>query len=399
MANWISELNDGEQQSFDDMNAKGLTGKAPKKEPGLFDGIGTAVPRGVAAGAIKVYDTAKKPFERVADHVQYAIEDVQNGGLDGGLDVREPSFTDVHEAKNKDRRDALVSQIEDLQDAPNSGTAANITFGISDFAIRALGGGVVAGPLGAAAVTGGSEMNYSREDLISKGVDEDTATKVAALDGTVAAVSTALPISYGFKGTGGLLKDGLLSVLSASGLSQGGQFVSGQILEANDYEKQAKKYEVNKETVTTDILLNTFFFGAARGASAFLDNSKVTPEQKQAALVLNELEFDDAAAPVKPANAVQANNHLKNMDSATGDIRAGRPVRVQHAVEGEEKRKSVNYESMALPANAKSIARKAQQEGVDPAVALTISHIETSGSFSHTAKKSYLIGSRLIPSS
>lgn len=386
MANWISELNDGEQQSFDDMNAKGLTGKAPKKEPGLFNGIGTAVPRGVAAGAIKVYDTAKKPFERVADHLAYAYNDIKTEGIDGGINVDAPSFTDVHEAKNKDRRDALVSQIEDLQDAPNSGTAANITFGIADVATRALGGGVVAGPLGAAAVTGGSEMNYSREDLISKGVDEDTATKVAALDGTVAAVATVLPISYGFKGTGGLLKDGLLSVLSASGLSQGGQFVSGQILEANDYEKQAKKYEVNKETVTTDILLNTFFFGAARGASAFLDNSKVTPEQKQAALVLNELEFDDAAAPVKPANAVQANNHLKNMDSATGDIRAGRPVRVQHAVEGEEKRKPVNYETMALPNNAKSIARKAQQEGVDPAVALTISHLETAGSFSHTAK-------------
>ena len=389
MANWISELNDGEQQSFDDMNAKGLTGKAPKKEPGLFDGIGTAVPRGVAAGAIKVYDTAKKPFERVADHLAYAYNDIKTEGIDGGINVDAPSFTDVHEAKNKDRRDALVSQIEDLQDAPNSGTAANITFGISDFAIRALGGGVVAGPLGAAAVTGGSEMNYSREDLISKGVDEETATKVSALDGAVAGISTFLPVTYGFKGTGGLLKDGLLSVLSASGVSQGGQFVSGQILEANDYEKQAKKYEVNAETVTTDILLNTLFFGAARGVSAYLDNSKVTAEQKQAALVLNELEFDDTAAPVKPANAVQANNHLKNMDSATGDIRAGRPVRVQHVVEGEEKRKSVRispseYKNIRYddPRLDSVLHSKAQQMDMEWAVPLLLS-VRRAGEKSH----------------
>ena len=42
--------------------------------------------------------------------------------------------------------------------------------------------------------------------------------------------------------------------------------------------------------------------------------------------------------------------------------------------------------TMALPSNAKSIARKAQQEGVNPSVALTISHIETGGRFNHTAK-------------
>lgn len=41
---------------------------------------------------------------------------------------------------------------------------------------------------------------------------------------------------------------------------------------------------------------------------------------------------------------------------------------------------------MDLPANAKLIARKARQDGIDPSVALTISHIETGGSFSSTSK-------------
>ena len=153
--NWLSEIDDSEQQSINEMNAGGL-GKAPKqpkKEVGLFDGAVTAIPRGVAAGAVKVYDTAKKPFERVADHLQYSIDDVQNGGLDGALDVREKSFSDVHEEKNKDRRDALVMQVEELQDAPNSGLVGNMLFGVSDYATRALIGAPL-GPVGAALTTG-----------------------------------------------------------------------------------------------------------------------------------------------------------------------------------------------------------------------------------------------------
>lgn len=389
--NWLSEIDDSEQQSINEMNAGGL-GKAPKqpkKEVGLFDGAATAIPRGVAAGAVKVYDTAKKPFERVADHLQYSIDDVQNGGLDGALDAREKSFSDVHEEKNKDRRDALVMQVEELQDAPNSGLVGNMLFGISDMGTRVLAGAPL-GPVGAALTTGVTEVNYSREDLIHKGVDEDTATTAALIDGGVAAASTVLPLSYGFKGTGGLVKDAALSVGGATALSTAGQYASGQVLESEGYDKQAKKYEITGESVATDVVLNTLMFGGARGASHYLNR---TPEQVEAdttkvqsALVANEVEFDNAASPVKPSNPVQANNHFKNMDEAQTNLRLGRPVNVQHSVKGEEKQKPVNYETMALPSNAKTIARKAQQEGVNPSVALTISHIETGGRFNHTAK-------------
>lgn len=389
--NWLSEIDDSEQQSINEMNAGGL-GKAPKqpkKEVGLFDGAATAIPRGVAAGAEKVYDTAKKPFERVADHLQYTIDDVRNGGLDGALDVREKSFSDVHEEKNKDRRDALVMQVEELQDAPNSGFVGNMLFGISDMGTRVLAGAPL-GPVGAALTTGVTEVNYSREDLIRKGVDEDTATTTALIDGGVAAASTILPISYGFKGTGGLVKDAALSIGGATALSTAGQYASGQVLESEGYDKQAKKYEITGESVATDVVLNTLMFGGARGVSHYLNR---TPEQveaeidqERAALVLNELEFEKTLTPVKATDPVQQNNHLKNLDASVDAIRMGRPVNVVHPVKGEEKQKPVNYETMALPSNAKSIARKAQQEGVNPSVALTISHIETGGRFNHTAK-------------
>ncbi|RKG50851.1 lytic transglycosylase domain-containing protein [Acinetobacter cumulans] len=391
---WINEIDDGEQQSINEMNAKGL-GKAPKqkKEVGLFDGAASAIPRGLVAGAVKVADTVSKPFERVADHLQYSIDDVQNGGLDGALDVREPSFYDVHKAKNKDRRDALVLEIEQLQDAQNTGTAGNILFSLSDYGVRALGGGLIAGPVGAAALTGASETNYSRDELIHKGVDESTATKAALIDGGIAAVSTALPLSYGLKGTGGLAADAAISVGVATALSQGGQFASGELLKSEGYDKQAKKYEVTGESIATDALLNTLFFGAARGAAHYANRSAAQIEadatKQQAALVVNELEFENAAAPVHASNPVQANNHYKNIDDAVGNLRAGRPVNVQHAVKGEEKQKpvtirpseykTIRYDDPRLDAVLHS---KAKQEDMEWAVPLLLS-IRRAGEKSH----------------
>nr|DAL29615.1 MAG TPA_asm: ParB ddrB-like ParB superfamily domain [Caudoviricetes sp.] len=380
MSNWLSEYAPEEQKQVDELNAKGIAHKPVEQKEessGLFQ---LAAPvRGMGAGFAKAVDTITAPVDAVVDRVSYSFKDVSTD------EIIEP-YSAYKANKEKARDDLVYESIDYLKDEQNTGTVGNIAFSLGDYATRAVVGSAVGGPLGAAAVTGASETNYVYGDLTREGVDEETALKVALTDGAVAAVSTALPMSYGFKGTGGIIKDGLLSVGGASGLSIGGQAASGAILESEGYDKQAKKYEVTAESVTTDILLNTMFFGAARGAGKYFNNPDVTPEQQQAALVLNELEFEETLAPVKPANPVQQNNHYKNMDDATEAIRMGRPVNVVHPVKGEDKQKPVNYDTMALPTNAKTIARKAQQAGIPPNVALTIAHIETGGSFSHTAK-------------
>lgn len=399
MGNWLSEYSGEEQQKVDDVNAQGLVHKPiqQKKEVGLFDGAGSAIPRGALAGAVKVVDTVAKPFERIADHVEYSIKDTLDGGLEGGLDVREPSFTEVHAAKNKVRKDTLVMEIEQLEDRENTGLIGNIGFGLSDYLTRAALGSLAGGLPGAASVTGLSETNYSFDYLTNKGVDEGTAIKVAAIDGVVAGGATALPLSYGFKGAGGLVGDAALSVGGATAITTGGQYTSGKVLKSEGYEQQAKKYEITPETVGTELVLNGLLFGAGRYARSRLntdvdaeirdlsaDDIEIRNTQVESALVINEMQFEDAAAPVRPSDPVQHNNHLKNIDSAVSDLKAGRPVNVVHPVKGEEKQKPINYDSMALPNNAKTIARKAQQEGIDPSVALTIAKMESD--FSNTAQ-------------
>lgn len=525
MSNWLSEYSGEEQQKVDDVNAQGLMHKPiqQKKEVGLFDGAGSAIPRGALAGAVKVVDTVAKPFERIADHVEYSIKDTLDGGLDGALDVREPSFTEVHAAKNKVRKDTLVMEIEQLEDRENTGLIGNIGFGLSDYLTRAALGGLAGGLPGAISVTGLSETNYSFDYLTNKGVDEGTAIKVAAIDGVVAGGATALPLSYGFKGAGGLVGDAALSVGGATAITTGGQYTSGKVLKSEGYEQQAKKYEITPETVGTGLILNGLLFGAGRYARSrsgsknttnpdFIDGDfrelsadeiEIRNTQVESALVINEMQFDDAAAPVKPSNPIQQNNHLKNMSEATENLKAGRPVNVIHEVKGADdsglsgqhlkiknayqeqfdkdlkdwnyndfssigmqqnwtgdpgtqlssaellssiklqapmikkaissgiekgksteeimldvykyqdkgyafkqsgvsslealiehtrlkmqpqkaNSKTLNYDTMALPTNAKTIARKAQQEGIDPSVALTIAKMESD--FSNTAQ-------------
>ena len=386
MSNWLSEFSGEEQRQVDELNKQGITGKpTQKKEVGLFDGAASSPFRGAGAGFAKVADTIATPIDALSDRLAYTFQDVHTD------EFLEP-YSAYKERQNKKRDDLVYGGIEALEDKENTGLVGNIGFSLGDYATRAVVGSAVGGVPGAIAATGLSETDYVYGDLTRQGVDEVTAAKVAVTDGAIAAVSTALPMSYGFKGTGGIIKDGLLSVGGATALSQGGQAVSGAILDSAGYEKQAKKYEVTAESVTTDVLLNTLFFGAARGASRYL-NAGATPEQiearttqQQAALVLNEVEFDDAATPVTPSNPIQHNNHLVNMREATESIKAGRPVKINRAVEGEEKQKPINYSTMAIPTNAKTIAHKAQQAGINPSVALTIAHIETGGTFDHTAK-------------
>ncbi|WP_104470358.1 lytic transglycosylase domain-containing protein [Acinetobacter indicus] len=381
MSNWLSEFSGEEQRQVDEVTAQGITGKATvTAEKGLFDGVATALPRGAGAGFAKVANTIAKPIDAVADRVGYAFKDVHSD------EFIEP-FSEYRDKQEKARDDLIYSGIEALEDKENTGTVGNVLFSLGDYATRAATGSVVGGVGGAALATGASETDYVYGDLTRQGVDSETATKVALTDGVVAAVSTALPLSYGFKGTGGIVKDAALSVGGATAISTGGQALSGHILESEDYDKQAKRYEVTAESVGTEVLLNSLFFGAGRYAQNRLSaDIDAEIEQVQSALVRNDLEFDNASLPVTPANPVQANNHLKNLDDAVDSVRMGRPVRVQHAVEGEEKQPQVNYQTMAIPTNAKTIARKAQQEGIPPSVALTIAHIETGGRFSHTAK-------------
>ncbi|MEG2445941.1 MAG: lytic transglycosylase domain-containing protein, partial [Acinetobacter sp.] len=332
---WFNDFADDEALAIEELQKKPLKQMPPvKKEVGLFDGAASSPLRGAAAGFAKAADTLAAPIDRVIDHLTYSINDEDD--FSKPLDVRKESAGEYLDRKDNARNELLLGAVEKLEDKPNTGTIGQIGFSVGDYATRALIGSLGGGVVGAAALTGTSETNYKYADLTNKGVDSGTAAKVALVDGGVAAVSTVLPISYGLKGVGGVAKDAALSIGGATVLSTAGQAASGEILKSEGYDKQAKEYQVTGQSVGTDFALNALLFGVTRGYARHVDNQvqkelealNADVDQKatvvQSALAVNQMEFDDAASPIKLADPVQQNNHYKNLNHATDSILEGK---------------------------------------------------------------------------
>lgn len=396
MSNWLSDLSSENQQDFEELNNKGLQHPDTRpNEPSAFSGAASSPFRGAAIGLNKVGDAISAPIDAVVDRVSYSLKDVSTN------EFIEP-YEEYKAKREKAREDLVYKTIEKLEDRQNTGLVGNIGLGVSDYLFRGALGVATGGTIGAATLTGGSTGNYVYTDLTRKGVDEDTALQVAGVNAVGDAIGTVLPMSYGFRGTGGIIKDAALSIGGATGLVTGMQYASEQTLKSEGYDKQAKQFEITGETLATDVILNTLMFGGARYLRSRqgqldqdvdaeinqlnADDIETRNDQINETLVQNGLEFEDTTLPVRTVDPVQQNNHYKNLDAATDQILKGQTVSVPSKVEGEARKATFDYANSSLPTNAKQIALRAKQDGVDPSVALTISHIETGGKFSHTAK-------------
>lgn len=393
---WYDTFADDEQKSVEELQRQGITGKPTvQKEVGIFDGAISSPFRGAAIGLNKVGDALSAPIDAVVDRVSYSLKDVSTN------EFIEPY--EEYKAKREKARDNLVyGTIDKLEDKENTGVVGRFGVGAGDYLWRGALGVATGGTLGVATLTGGSTGNFVYTDLTRKGVDENTALQVAGVNAIGDAVGTALPIGYGFKGAGGLVGDAALSIGGATGLNTGMQYASEQILKSEGYDKQAKQYEVTGESIATDLALNALMFGGARylGSRQNKLDQDIDTEINQLnaddfearndaindTLVKNSFEFEDTTLPVRTTDPVQQNNHYQNLDAATDQILKGQTVSVPSKVQGEARKTTFDYANSSLPTNAKQIALRAKQDGVDPSVALTISHIETGGKFSHTAK-------------
>lgn len=125
-----------------------------------------------------------------------------------------------------------------MPDPNTSNVVQDVLFGISDFAVRAVGYSVLAGPVIGATLTGADEGMAEADRLKSQGVDIGTRTQVGAIAGLNAAAATALPVA------GRTIPQtvGLVAVGGPGGfIAQ--QAASKAILENADYSKIADQYD------------------------------------------------------------------------------------------------------------------------------------------------------------
>ena len=220
---WFDTFTDDEQQSVEQLQKQGITGKpTQKKEVGLFDGAADSPIRGAGVGFIKVADTLARPLDYAGDAVSYVYDAATS---------KEPlpSFNDYRANAVKQRDDLVFKSIEALEDRENTGLIGNIGVGLGDYLWRGFTGGVTGGVGGAAVLTGGSTGVYQYNKQRREGVDSYTSLQVAGVNAVGDAAATALPLSYGYKGTSGIIRDGLLSIGGATGLLTGMQFTSAEL--------------------------------------------------------------------------------------------------------------------------------------------------------------------------
>lgn len=393
MATWLDDANtpdDVQDNSVLKTTDLGREIQPVKKEAGLFSGTLTSPVRGAAIGLNKIGNSISAPIDAVTDRLEYTFQDSQNEGLP------KESYQSFQARRQKARDDLTYGTIESLEDKENTGLIGQIGTSLGDYGLRGAVGGLTGGAIGAASLTAGSTGDYVYNDLKRKGVDSDTALKVATTNAVVDGISTFIPASFGLKGKSGLAKDAVLSVGAATGISQGGQAISHSILDDNGYAKQAKQYEFSGEGLTTDLLLGGLMFGGARFMARRGNTDQPTQDltddqydARQSAtenlLKQNETEIDDSVLSSQEQNIRDQN--YQNLDVAREQIAKGEPVSVPHAIPSTARAKpSINFDTYDLPSNAKLIASTARQKGIDPTVALTISHIETGGTFATNAQ-------------
>lgn len=160
----------------------------------------------------------------------------------------------------RQRRIADESLRETRADPRSLGIVGQLGHALGSVLTQGAMGGVVAGPVGAAASIGGLSGFDKYKELIDQGVDKDTALKVSGITGSVMGVGALLPPFIGSAITTQVLSGVGLNVTLGMVERSG----SKEILKSAGYDEIASHYEtLDKGAILIDAVLGAAFpFGA-----------------------------------------------------------------------------------------------------------------------------------------
>lgn len=353
------------------------------KEVGIFEGAASSVPRGIATGALRYGSTALKPILRIADTLEYSINDSDD--FSKPLDVRKEQLPQFTKRQSDERTKTTLDVIEEIEDRKNTGVVGQVLMGLGDIGTRAVLGSFTGGLGGAVAATGLSEADYVYNHLIATGVDSATAAKVAGIQGTVYGGLVGFPV---YRGAGIFKNVGLITAPVA--VSQGGRELSHSILENAGFEQQAQTYEFTKTGLSTEVTLSIMFNRIpallhSRAEKAKLNQEQMERESQDRAEATAEAtdhlvtqlgrEMDDTIVP-RTEDPIRDEYSRQNLNTAMNQIQSGQPVNVPHNVElpvqprqitiPRSEYKSIRYDDPRLDAILHSKAKQMGMEWATP---------------------------------
>ena len=198
----------------------------PKKAPGFFTGMGTALVEGPIQGALesgRVITNVLAEYGKAAAFREGAPKDES---IDRMFTTEDPNAKELGRlAKKYD------------PDPETSSTAAQIVHGFGKFATKVVGAVATAGPA-APLVVGVDEGVSEGLRLADKGVDAGTAAMAGAVRGAATAAAVALPVAGRT-----ILQTVGLAAAGGPGAFIAEQATIREILRRADYEAQARAYD------------------------------------------------------------------------------------------------------------------------------------------------------------
>ena len=290
-----------EQQNADDIAVR--NSHDPNiVEPGFFDNsfgaIGSGLKNSVAGLGVLAADVA----------APWADQNLSEEWKQTFSDVRS-DMIDIH-------RDAVP-------DPKVTGFLGNVLHGVSSVIPQYAIGSLVAGPLGGATLVGAAQGTSKAEDLVSQGVDPETAGTVGLIEGVTQGAGVLLPAAIPGRLTTRLLSGAAMNV-GVGGVQRG---LTGHVLESNGYKEMGEQYRVLDGTqIFTDAVLGSIFGVLHRGAHP---DTKPLPSEVDAAMAGNNVHnLELESAPGIPTDLATRNAHVDASDTAIRQLLAGEEVNV-----------------------------------------------------------------------
>ena len=325
--------------------AKAKTAKPEVHEVSIMQGVGGALWRGPAAGALET--------GRALNY----LGSISTAGMAAkALSPKPPTSIDGWFAENETGK-TLGKEAKALEPDPEaSGAAAQIVHGLTKFGAKAVGYAATMGPLAPFAF-GADEGISEGLKLTDQGVDGVTAAQAGVVHGIMSGVGVALPMTAKtLKGTAALIGVG------GPGFFMGEQHVMRTVLEDADYLDLSKMYDPFDVTgMVASVAAPTVFAGAAKIAqgakakqlvgdtpkrdsvgtpkrdsadpdpiaSALAEAEPVPPREAVDAVRVKQLSEHESFKPPEPTNAKAAAEFTARIKDATDRLNAGEKIELE----------------------------------------------------------------------
>ncbi|MFP2712393.1 hypothetical protein ACLEUQ_00685 [Escherichia coli] len=284
-----------EGQAWTDDKTNANPARPEDYDPTFFQGSIAAPVRGVAEGTIGLAQSAVGFSKRLISDPAFTAD------IAPTVNIFRVMFPDADKSLN-DTYDTVGKQLQSARgyvkpDAGSQGTAAEVLYGLGQFA-PAIGATIIGGPTVGAATAFGSSYEQSYQDFRAKGVDEATARNLAAQQSSFNAAGMALPAAIGTT-LATRIASGVAINTGFGGLNR---YSVGETLEEQGYADMAKQYRVfDGQAMLVDAVLGAAFGGAHHLASRNAGETPAPQPEAEAPIPAAEVQSvpDNAPAAVQ----------------------------------------------------------------------------------------------------